>query len=303
MEQERRNKLTALLPVALLTVLALLMVSLMLTLPYDLPGTTPPNTYANLSNGGLVAEDGSMLYFVNGKGVLYCLSGANTYRVDEGADSLCPYENGIVYRRTSGEVVFSDFRGQGKTTLLTGVERMALAGNWVFFTRADGELCKRSLQTGQEKKLGLKVKDFLIAATAVLYTDPDGRLYTARTDGSHSEPFLAQPVDAFTRYQSYVFYVRDGMLSSVASGNAASKKTYFAVDEFNITDTGVLFFTDESGLHTYDLADAAAVVRDVETLGEGAHGLFTWGEKLLYYNADGQLICCLKDGSEAEILG
>lgn len=302
MTPEKKEKLLGFLPALLLAMLALVMLGSMLRLPYDLPGTTPPNTYANLANGGLAAEDGSMLYYVNGKGVLYCRSGANSYRIDKDADSLCPYGNGLLYRRSDGRVLRSDYRGEEKQVLLKDVEQMVVAGNWVFFTRADGVLRKRSLLTGEEKSLGLKVKEFLIAATSVLYTDPDGRLFTARTDGAGSEPFFAETVDHFTRFKSYVFYLQDGVLGSVASGNAASKQTYFPVREFNVTDDGVLFFTDDSGLHTFDLTAEGAAVRDVETQGGAAHGLSSWGERLLYYNEEGQLVCCLKDGSEAEIL-
>ena len=299
MTDEKKTKWLAWLPTGLLLLLAGLVLGAVLLTPYDLPGTTPPNTYMNLANGGFVAEDGSMLYYVSGKGVLYCRSGANTYRIDEGADSLCPYGSGIVYRLADGRVVYSNFRGEEKRELLSDVRQMAVGGNWIFYTREDGLLRKVSLLTGEEKELGLRVKEYLIAATSVLFSDPEGRLFTARTDGAGREPFLAEPVDAFSRFESTVFYTREGTLYAVAAGNTASKHTYFPVRAFNVTSEGVLFFTDETGLHTLDLTDETAKVRDVDALGGVTDRLCAWGERLCYYNEEGQLVCCLKDGTEA----
>ncbi len=290
------------LPLAALVLTAVLVLGAMAAIPYDLPGTTPPNTYGNLANGGYVAEDGSMLYYVNEAGVLYCLSSPNCYRIDEGADSLCPYGNGLVYRRTNGDVVLSDFRGDNKKTVLTGVRQMTLSGNWVFFVGDDGVLRKHSLLTGKEASLGLTVRQFLVASNSVLFTDPDGLLKTALTDGTGVTPFLAEPVERFCRYENYVFYVREGTLCSVASANAASKRTYFPVKEWNISPDGVLFFTDDAGLHRYEFADEKPVVRDLEIQGTRAERLSVWGEYLLYYNEKNQLFCCRKDGSEAQDL-
>ncbi|MBP5617629.1 MAG: hypothetical protein J6X61_00580, partial [Clostridia bacterium] len=148
MRDEKKTKRLGFLPMGLLLLLAAVILGTILLTPYDLPGTTPPNTYMNLANGGFVAENGSMLYYVSGKGVLYCRSGANTYRIDEGADSLCPYGSGIVYRLQGGRVVYSDYRGEEKKEVLSGVQQMVVGGNWVFYTRADGVLHKRSLLTG-----------------------------------------------------------------------------------------------------------------------------------------------------------
>lgn len=299
MRDEKKTKRLGFLPMGLLLLLAAVILGTILLTPYDLPGTTPPNTYMNLANGGFVAENGSMLYYVSGKGVLYCRSGANTYRIDEGADSLCPYGSGIVYRLQGGRVVYSDYRGEEKKEVLSGVQQMVVGGNWVFYTRADGVLHKRSLLTGEEKDLGLRVKQYLIAATSVLYTDPDGYLFTARTDGSGVEPFLAQPVDSFARFESNVFYTREGVLYAVAAGNTASKHTYFPVKAYNVTSEGILFFTDEEGLHTYDLTDEKAKIRDVTASGGVTDRLCAWDARLCYYNEEGTLLCCLKDGTEA----
>lgn len=299
MKDERKGKLLGFLPTALLLLLAALILGAVALTPYDLPGTTPPNTYMNLANGGFVAEDGTMLYYVNGKGVLYCRSGPNSYRIDEDADSLCPYGSGIVYRLPDGKVVLSDYHGEEKKEILTGVRQMVVGGNWVFYTRADGVLRKRSLLTGEDRDLGLKVREYLIAATSVLYTDADGYLFTARTDGTGSEPFLAEPVDSFSRYESSVFYTRGGTLYAVAAGNTASKHAFFPVTAYNVTSEGVLFFTDGEGLHTCDLSDEKTKVRDVAAPGGVTDRLCAWGERLCYYNEEGTLVCCLKDGTEA----
>lgn len=292
------GKFKALLPLLLLAVVAAVVLGTVAAVPYDVPATQPPNTYGNLFNGGVVAEDGSMLYYVNGKGVLYCLSSPNSYRIDEQADSLCPYGNGLIYRKQNGEVRYSNFRGEEKHTLISGVTQMAVNGNWIFFTREDGILHKYSVLSGEEFSLGLAVRQFLIASNAVLYADREGYLNTARTDGSNSERFFTEKVDGFMRFESYVFYTRDGMLYSMASANAASKKTYFPVLEFNITESGILVFTDDAGLHTCDLTEDSESVLDLEVQGGPARQLSVWGDNILYYNSEEQLVCCLKDGSE-----
>lgn len=294
----RNRKIKALFPIIVLVLSAVIVVGVVSAVPLDVPATEPAVTYGNQLNGGVVAESGSMLYYVNGKGVLYCLSSPNSYRIDQDADSLFPYGSGLVYRKESGEVLYCNYKGEEKRSLISGAEQMAVSGNWVFFTREDGVLRKYSLLNNKEYDLKLKVKQFLIASNAVLYTDTEGYLHTARTDGMNVEKFFAEKVDSFTRFESYIFYTRDGMLYSVASGNAASKATYFPVKEFNITDEGLLVFTDEKGLHTYDIADEDPSVRDVETQGGSAHRISVWDKYILYYNDEEQLVRCLKDGSE-----
>lgn len=294
----RNRKIKALFPIIVLVLVAAIVVGAVIAIPLDTPATEPTTTYGNQYNGGVVSPDGSMLYFVNGKGILYCLSSPNSYRIDEKADSLFPYGSGLVYRRENGEVYYSNYNGEEKRLLFSGAVDLAVSGNWAFFTREDGVLRKFSLLNSKEVSLGLKVKQFLVASNAVLYTDPDGYLHTARTDGTKVEKFFAEKVDSFMRYDAYIFYKRDGMLYSVASGNAASKGTYFPVEDFNITDDGVLVFTDEKGLHTYNLKDEKPQVRDVEVQGGTAHQISVWDKYILYYNDNEQLIRCLKDGSE-----
>ncbi len=294
----KNRKIKVLFPIILLALTAAVILGTVAILPQDAPATEPPTGYGNQLNGGTVAKSGSMLYYVNGESVLYCLSSPNSYRIDEMVGSLLPYGNGLVYRRQSGEVIYCNYNGDGKKVLLKGVDLLTLSGNWLFFTRDGGEVYKRSLLDGKEYSLGIVAQQFMVASNAILYINEDGYLYTARCDGTNVEKFFDEKVDRFMRYESYIFYTRDGMLYSVASGNAASKFTYFPVEDFNITEDSVLVFTDENGLNTYDLKAEKPKVRQIEIQGSVAYRPCVWGEYILYYNDEAQLIRCLKDGSE-----
>ena len=294
----KSKKAKALIPVLGFVLVAVIVIGIIAAVPYDTAAVDPAGGFQNIANGGLVAADGSMLYYVDGEGVLRCVSGAKSYRVAKGASCVSPYESGAVYLLESGDVCFSRYDGSDRRTLISGVKRMMLNGNWLFYTKADGVLCKLFMKTGESTSTGLKVGQFAVAATAVIYIADDGKLHTAYTDGSKDAVFYNETTDFFLKHGSLIFYKHNGLLCSVATGNTASKQTYFNVDRFTINDSNVLFFTDESGLHCYDLAADKPKVRDIEIHGSSVESLSVDGDYLYYNNGDGQLVRCLKDGSE-----
>jgi len=293
---DNKVKLKAALPVALFALLCVIVLGLIAILPYDRPATSPNNTFLNLYNGGFVAKDGSLTYYIDSEGSLYCKGDDSKYYIDKASDSLCPYNVGIVYRTEKGEVKYSDFDGGSVKTLIKGAKQMAVSGNWVFYTNDKGDLYKHFLQTGETTKVGLNVEQFMISSTAVVYLK-DGKLYTARTDGTQIKPFLADKVDSFVRYESYMFYKCDGKLYSVASGNTANKQTYFEVDEFNINDKGIMFYTLDEKLYSKNITDEKAKAKELK-VGAVKGGLCTNGDRVCFYDEKGNLISCLADGSE-----
>ena len=293
------KKLTAILPVILFLIVAMLILGVIGILPYDKPSTTSANSFGNLLNGGYVADDGSMTYYVDGSGVLRCSSDPKVYYVDKDCDSICPYRSGVIYRTKSGTIKYSAYNGSSKQTLVkSGVKQMTVNGNWIYYSNSERELCKLYIRSREITNTHLKVNQFSISGTAVLYIADDGRLYTARTDGNDTEPFLGEKVDCFMRYNSYIFYKQDGKLYSVASGNTANKQTYMEVDEFNINDDGILFYTDDSGLHYRDITKEKIKDYDIPVAGGITRNLNVLGDRVYFYNDRNQLVSCLKDGSD-----
>lgn len=295
---QKGYKLRAAVPIFILAIVSAVIIATILILPHDTPVVTPSVMYGNVLNGGKVAVDGSMLFYVDADGKLRCQSGGKNYDISEGADCISPYGTGIIYRTEKGEAVYSNFNGESKRTVLTGVEQMMVSGNWIYYTHDGGKLAKCFIKNSKVRELGLEVEQFLVVTNQILYTARDGYLYSALTDGSGSAKFLNEKIDSFTWQNSLVFYKKDGVLNAVSASNTARKTTYFKVDEYNIMESGLLVFTDESGLHTYDLNDSSAKVRDVAVKGDKPSGISVIGDEIYYYTAQGQMFKCLKDGSK-----
>ena len=293
---DSKLKFKAALPVALFALFCAIVLGLIAILPYDRPATSPNNSFMNLYNGGFVAQDGSLTYYIDSEGSLYCEGDESKYYIDKASDSLCPYNVGIVYRTQNDEVKYSDFDGGSVKTLIKGAKQMSVSGNWVFYTDEKGDLYKYFLQTAETKKVGLKVDQFMISSTAVVYLK-DGQLYTARTDGTQISPFLADKVDSFVRYESYMFYKSEGKLYSVASGNTANKQTYFEVDSFNINDNGTMFYTLDGTLYSKNITEEDSKVKELN-VGAVKGNLCTSGDRVCFYDESGNLVSCLSDGSE-----
>ncbi len=292
---DKKLKLKAALPVGLFALLCVIVLGLIVMLPFDRPATSPNNSFLNLYNGAFVAQDGSVIYYIDEEGSLYC-RGEEKRFIDKAADSLCPYDIGVIYRTKEGKVKFSDFEGSSTRTVVEYAKKASVSGNWVFYTDDKGDLYKHFLKTGETKKVGLNVDDFMISSTAVVYLK-DGYIYTARTDGSQIKQFFGEKVDSFVRYESYMFYKKDGVLYSFASGNTANKQTYFEVDAFNISDDGILFYTLDGKLYSKDITDEKAKPKLLE-VGTVDGTLCCIDGRVYFYHESGVLKSCLPDGSE-----
>ncbi len=295
------DKLKAAIPVVLFVLLASIVLGIIAILPYDRPAALPPNSYINLENGGFIASDGSMTFYVNGKGELRCDSGENNYFIASDVDTLCPFGIGIIYRTDDNRVVYADFDGKNKKTLADGAIDMAVNGNWLFYADKEGNLNKYFIKTGERSSLNLKVDDFLISRSSVLFSK-DGKLYTARVDGSKVTSFFSEKVESFSRFESYIFYTADGVLYSVAAGNTANKQTYCEVDFYNISDDGILFYTKDNTLYSLDITDEKAKAKTLDTHGEVKGGICCKDDRVYFYSAEGKLTSCLADGSEMKTI-
>ncbi len=294
-----KKKLLPILPAVLFVALVAIVFTIMGSIPYDRPSTTASNSFGNLANGGYVSDAGSMLYYVDGKGVLRCQSDANNYYIDEGASYLSPYQNGIVYKSESGEIKYSGYNGEGKRIIAENARDMMVVGNWIFYSDNDGMMHKYWLKTSKHYDINLKVNQFMVSGTAIVYTDDEGYMYTARTDGSEVEPFMAEKVDRFMRHDSYMFYLSGGKLYSVTSNNTAQKHTYCEAEIFNLSSDGILYFIKDGALHTMNIKEEEQTVTVVESEnGVANRGIFCADNRVYFYDLNGALVSCLKDGSE-----
>ncbi len=294
-----KSKLLPAIPAVLFVILVAIVFTIMGSVPYDSPTTNATNSFGNLANGGYVSDAGSMLYYVDSKGVLRCQGDTSTYYIDESANCLSPYQSGIVYRTASGEIKYSAFNGDSKRSIAESTKEMMVVGNWIFYSDNNGMMHKYSLKTNKHYDINLKVKQFMVSGTAIIYTADDGYMYTARTDGSKVEPFLAEKVDRFMRHDSYMFYLSGGKIYSVTSSNTAQKHTYCEADMFNLSSDNVLYYAKDGKLYSMNIKDAAPTSVEIES-GNGLSdkGLFCADDRVYFYDSNGILVSCLKDGSE-----
>ncbi len=294
-----KRKLISLTPAVLFTLLVVTVIAIMGALPYDRPSTSATNSFGNLANGGYVSKAGSMLYYVDSKGVLRCKSDQNSYYIDENARCLSPYQSGIVYINENNEVIYSGFTGEGKRALASNARDMMVVGNWVFYSDSNGGLHKYFLKTDKSYSINLKCSQFMVSGTAVVYSDADGYMFTARTDGSNTEPFMAEKTDRFMRHDSYMFYLQDGRLYSVTSSNTAQKHYYCDADMFNLSEDGILFYTNDGSLYSMNITDQSPTSVQIKCEnGVSDRGLFCIDDRVYFYDLSGTLISCKKDGSE-----
>ncbi len=294
-----KQKILAALPAVLFALLVAVIITVMGALPYDRPSTHASNSFGNLANGGYISDAGSMLYYVDGKGVLRCKSDENLYYIDENARCLSPYQNGIVYLNDANEVTYCGFTGENKRTLASNAQDMMVVGNWVFYSDSNGMMHKYALKTDKHYDIGIKVKQFMVSGTAIIYSDDSGYMFTARTDGSQIEPFMAETVDKFMRHDSYMFYLKDGTLYSVTSNNIAQKHTYCDADMFNLSSDGILYYTSGDVLYSMNIKDEKPTSVEIKSEnGISDKGIFCADERVYFYDLNGTLISCEKDGSK-----
>ncbi len=294
-----KSKLLAALPAVLFILLVAVVIVIMGSLPYDRPSTLATNTFGNLANGGYVSQSGSMLYYVDSKGVLRCKSDESSYYIDENARSLSPYQNGIFYLNDENKLLYSGFTGENKQTIAENAESMMVVGNWVFYRDNGGYLHKYAIKTDKFYDIGIKAKQFMVSGTAIIYSDDNGYMFTARTDGSEIEPFMAESTDKFMRHDSYMFYTKDGVLYSVTSNNIAQKHTYCDAELFNLSDDSILYYTNDGKLYSMNIKDKEPTSIEIECdSGISDKGIFCSGDRVYFYDLNGKLISCKKDGSE-----
>lgn len=294
-----KNKLLPALPAILFIALVSIVFTIMGILPYDRPSTNATNSFGNLANGGAVSDGGSMLYYVDGKDILRCQSDQSTYFIDEGASCLSPYRNGIIYLAKSGEIKYSAYNGEGKSTLAHAAREMMVCGNWIFYQDTDGYLHKYAIKTDKCYDINIKVKQFMVSGTTVIYTDEHGYMYSARTDGSEIAPFFAESTDKFIRHDSYIFYLSDGMIYSVTLSNTAQKHTYCNADMFNVSEDNILYYTDGGALYSMDITQKSPTAVNITgEHGVSDKGIFCVDDRVFYYDTSGTLVSCKKDGAE-----
>lgn len=284
------TRLTALLPALLGVAVTVVIIASMLMLPFEKPSSTAANDFGNVMNGGYVAVDGSMSYYVDGDGVLHCRSDYSDYRLGDGpCDSVNPCGSYVIFR-DKGAVVRDLFNGGDRKVIAEQSGHILVSGNWLYYTDAGGRMFKQRLSGGKVSELGITTdRQFAVVGGYVYYIAADGCLYSARTDGSEQQKFLAEKLDCFQIYGSFIYFISDGRVGSVASGNMASRKDYGEAQEFIAFDD-ILITVKGGQLYMLDLADNSAKPKPIVQQGEGPHGLCTDGDKLYYYNDTGELI-------------
>ncbi len=295
----KKGKLIAALPAVLFTLLVAIIIVIMGALPYDKPSTRATNSYGNLANGGYISDAGSMLYYVDAKSVLRCQSEGNTYYIDENARCVSPYQSGVIYVNAANEVVYCGYSGGEKRTLANNARDMMVVGNWVFYCDMNGMMHKYALKTDTHYDIGIKVKQFMVSSTAIVYIADDGYMYTARTDGSEVEAFLAEKVDKFMRHDSYIFYLSGGKLYSVTSSNTAQKHAYCEAEMFNLSADNILYYSKDGQLYSMNIEDKDPKSTEIKSeSGISGKGIFCADDRVYFYDNSGTLISCKKDGSE-----
>ena len=300
---EEKNRLSAMVPALLGVTVAVIVIATMVIFPFEKPSSTAANHFGNAMNGGYVAVDGSLNYYIDSAGALRCYSDYSNYKLsDGGSDSINP-SGSYVYFRHNGQAVRDLFTGGDRKVLADECEHMMVSGNWLYYTDGNHKLHKQRLSGGNDCELGIVTqRQFAVVGTYVYYIGGDGYLYYASTDGSGETRFLAEQVDCFQIYGSFVYFICDGRVGSVASANLASRKDYGRGEQFIVADDKLVTVTD-GRLHVLDLSDNSAQSHAIEQHGSAPHSLNFADGRIYYYNAEGQLISCVFDGSEWREMG
>lgn len=293
----------AMLPVILFILAVIITVGTVVVLDYDTPEADPANSFGNLANGGYVAQSGRMLYYVTGEKELICRLSANdggnkTYDVDSGnIKYLCPYNSGIIYLKDNS-IIYSLYDGSGKKTLAENAKQMMVSGNWIYFK--DGANVIKKFKFGSDEIKSLEVVsygDFAVSGTTVMYLDKDSKLRSVSTDGSGDEQFFSEKIDKFAIDNSFIIYISEGRLCTVASGNVAYTSEIDKADEFIMCGETIVYKKDGS-LYYKDLSDDASKAKSAQLHGKDPVSLCFAGDKLYYYNSDGALVSSDIDGGQ-----
>lgn len=265
---------------------------LILFTPDDLPQMYPDNTSGNLLSGGRVAGGEDIVYFTE-QGKVYSLFGDKVSYLTDGQAPLFATNGGVVYSADGALYQYlSDTHS--KTLLLDGASHPLIIGRWIYYVE-NGELVKTRMDDGKTCALGLKTDaPFTISTTLVYYIGEDGRLYSAKTDGSDAVCLTQEQVQDFILGGNHIFY-RDtnGVLNWFAAATPQAKVAFKACDAYNYVG-GRLIYSAQGRLCAYDMAGKL----DEAVLAEQAAGAELYcDDSFVYLPEDGALTRMAPDGS------
>lgn len=307
-------KKTAALFVGLAVVIAAVIIGTMLIMPYD-PGTLAPATLSsNLSYGGLVTETDDYIFYRTKSGDLGRISRENgeTTVIYEGNVSFLNPLDGFLYFIDGGDIKKTTYFGTVSETVgdVTGVRKMSLNGNWIYFVGQDFYLYKMR----NDGKMLTKLSDgcidgFTADNRVVVYSDESG-IHKIASDGTGKTDLADGKVDNFCYTLDDLYYCTDGKIkriSSVVSGVDVGlnfNEVMGSVFAFT-TDTsgrGVLFYLDGAGtIHQKNLeSERERSEEDVALISApDAADLFYAGGQLYYHDQNGDLFAVTINGSDS----
>lgn len=297
---ENRKKLSFI-PVILAVVFSAVVIITELIIPLDRLHTASDDEYQNIAMGGKICTDGSIIYYVSSSGSVRSKGETSEFKIADTGDMLQPYNSGVIYRDENNSVIYSDFSGTKKQTVIESVGDYVLSGNWLYYTEIGGSSLKKIRLTDKKQfDLGLEIDGkFSVRGNTIIFIGDKSYLYSARTDGTEVKPFLGKTVDSFTFYANYLYFMHEGKVWSVANQNTASMLSYCEADAFTVyNDT--LYYIANGELYSLDLTETDSEAKKIETKGEKPTAIYVSEDYLYYYLADGSLYRCNFSGAGAE---
>lgn len=297
---ENRKKLSFI-PVILAVVFSAVVIITQLIIPLDRLHTASDDEYQNIAMGGKICTDGSIIYYVSSSGSVRSKGETSEFKIADTGDMLQPYNSGVIYRDENNSVIYSDFSGTKKQTVIESVGDYVLSGNWLYYTEIGGSSLKKIRLTDKKQfDLGLEIDGrFSVRGNTIIFIGDKSYLYSARTDGTEVKPFLGKTVDSFTFYANYLYFMHEGKVWSVANQNTASMLSYCEADAFTVyNDT--LYYIANGELYSLDLTETDSEAKKIETKGEKPTAIYVSEDYLYYYLADGSLYRCNFSGAGAE---
>lgn len=297
---ENRKKLSFI-PVIAALVFSAAVIIAELIIPLDRLHTASNDEYQNIAMGGKLCTEGSIVYYVSSSGTVRSKGETSEFKIADSGDMLQPYKNGVIYRDENNSIIFSDFTGLKKQTVIENVGDCVLSGNWLFYTEyGENSLKKIRLTDKKQLDLGITVSgDFSVRGNTIIFVGDKSYLYSARTDGSKVSPFLGKTVDSFTFYANYVYFMHEGEVWSVANQNTASMLNHCKADAFTVyNDT--MYYISDGEMYSLDLTETEPQAKKFKTKGENPTEIYVSEDYLYYYLADGSLYRCNFSGAGAE---
>ena len=294
----KNRRKAALIPFVLFIIVFVVVLAVVSSRPYDRPVASLSNSFGNAMNGSCVAKDGSLIYYIDGNGVLRCKGESETnYRISGKASYAFPYSTGVVYVANS-QLRFSQFTGGEPTILQDNVDSAQVSGNWVFYS-SDGNLYKYRIKDKKQSPLNIKAKQYAVVGTYTYYIAEDDYLYICKNDGSNSQKFLDEKMTQFQIFGDYIFYLnKNGDYCKTSTGNASfSNNIIKGVEQFVVNDSGVVMYYDGKALYSKDLTDEKASVIKVQTEYKSVRNINYVDDNFYFYDND-VLYSIKTDGAE-----